>query len=457
MQSRLARGPDLSVAAFFSRSPLSTAAACAFLIAAVWVAFNTRRWNHREVLQWDTDGYYLYLPATLIHHDPLHLAFLDSVPRGSFPPDYRFGQGALLIRNTGRYSNKYTMGVAFFELPFFLAAHAYCSAFAPAGADGYSPPYHLAVAMASAFWAWLGLLVLLRFLRRYVSDGPAAITLLALGLGTNLFFYSSFAGGMAHPFLFFLCSLLIERTDHWYRSPSVRAACSIGLCIGLAMLTRPTCGLFAIVPLCWRIGPGGFSLLRTRRSSVLAAITVALACMAPQSLYWKITTGHFVFYSYGDEFFDFRHPHVIDGLFSFRKGWFVYTPLALIAMMAGIRLWRTEHFRSYALMLACFFLPFLYITFSWDPWWYGGGFGSRPMIETLPLLALPLALLVRNASTRNDLLKAALAIALTGCVVLNLFQQWQYQRGIIDCCGMTMARWWEVFAEPTTVGLPTFP
>ncbi len=443
--------------AFIRRSPLSVVASCVFLVAAIWVTSNVRRWNNREILQWDTDGYYLYLPAAIIHGDPLHLGFLDSIPPGTFPKDYRFGQGAFPVEATGRMCDKYTMGVAVFELPFFLVAHGWCSITAPASADGYSPPYHLAVAVASAFWPWLGLLVLLRLLRRYVSDVAAAMTLLALGLGTNLFFYSSFAGGMSHPFLFFLCALLIERTDRWYTTPSLAAALAIGACIGMATLTRPTCALFALIPLCWRVLENGPHFLRAHASHTVAVIGVAFIFLVPQLIYWKVTTGSFLFYSYGGETFDFAHPHVPEGLFGFRKGWFVYTPLTLLAFLGVVRSLREEGFRSYPLMLACFFLPFVYITFSWDPWWYGGGFGSRPMIDTLPLLALPLAMLVRQAFTRNPAAKAALIALLLGCITLNLFQQWQYQRGIIDCCEMTMERWWQVFGEPTSIGLPPFP
>ena len=428
-----------------------------FLIAAVWVTLNTRRWNHREILQWDTDGYYLYLPATLIHGDPLNLAFLDSIPPGKFPNNYRFGQGAFFVESTGRYCDKYSMGTAVFELPFFLGAHAWCALFSPGEADGYSPPYHLAVALASAFWPWLGLLVLMRFLRRYVSDAHAAIALLALGLGTNLFFYSSFAGGMSHPFLFFLCALLIERTDRWYTTPSLRTALVIGACIGVATLTRPTCALFAFIPLCWRVRDQGLKLLRAHMAQLFAAASVAMLCVVPQLVYWKVTTGSFLFYSYGGETFDFAHPHVLDGLFGFRKGWFVYTPLALLGLFGIARVSRTEALRSYPLMLACFFLPFVRITFSWDPWWYGGGFGSRPMIDTLPLLALPLALLVRLSFSLNALAKSALVTLLVGCIALNVFQQWQYQRGIIHHEAMTFERWWEVFGEPTSVGLAPFP
>ncbi len=416
-----------------------------------------RRWNHREILQWDTDGYYLYLPAALIHGDPLQLNFLDRIPTATLPNNYRFGQGAFFVESTGKFCNKYSMGTAAFELPFFLVAHGWCLLFSPGEADGYSPPYHLAIALASAFWPWSGLLVLVRFLRRHVEDPPAAFVVLALGLGTNLFFYSSFAGGMSHPFLFFLCALLIERTDRWYARPTLGAALAIGACIGLASLARPTCALFVLIPLCWRLRDHGPRLLRAHLPQLLAAATLAFLCVVPQLVYWKVTTGSFLFYTYGGETFDFAHPHVLKGLFGFRKGWFVYTPLALVAIVGIARLLRTEDQRSYPLILTCFFLPFIFITFSWDPWWYGGGFGSRPMIDTLPLLALPLAMLVRDAFKRSAFMKVALTALLTGCIALNLFQQWQYQRGIIHHEAMTFERWCQVFGELTSVGLPSFP
>jgi hypothetical protein len=251
--------------------------------------------------------------------------------------------------------------------------------------------------------------------------------------------------------------MLIERTDRWYTNASLRTALAIGACIGLATLTRPTCALFVLIPLCWRVREDGLRFIGAHASHAIAAVTVATLCVVPQLAYWKVTTGSFLFYSYGGETFDFTRPHVLEGLFGFRKGWFVYTPLALLAFFGVSRVLRMGVLRSYPLMLACFFLPFVYITFSWDPWWYGGGFGSRPMIDTLPLLALTLALLVRHSFSLNALAKSLLATLLVACIALNLFQQWQYQRGIIHHEAMTFERWWQVFGELTSVGLPSFP
>ena len=445
-----------------SRSPFSLFAASVFLIACIWVIFNTRRWNNREVLQWDSDGYYLYLPATLIHHDLLHLGFLDSIPATGKNGAYRFGQGAFLLPSTGKKCNKYTMGVALFELPFFLVAHAWCVYdIASDPADGYSPPYHLAVAFASAMWAWIGLLVLARFLRRYLNDIPTALCLFTIGLGTNLFFYSSYALGMGHPFLFFLCALLIERTDQWYSSPGWRSATVIGACIGLAAITRPTCILFAIIPLFWglkdkHIGRGSFTIIQANHSHVLLALATAAVCVLPQLLFWKATSGHYLFYSYCEEGFDFLHPHIFEGLAGFRKGWLVYSPLMVLGIAGLGSMSGKVGLRSYPWMALCFYITFTYVTFSWRAWWYGGGFGSRVMIETIPLLALPMGLLVQKVIDRGRIFRALFCVIVLVGIGLNMFQQWQYLHGIMHYENMNRALYWQIFLAPSheAAGIP---
>lgn len=447
-------------------APLSGLAGLGFVVACIWVAFNVRRWNNREVLQWDTDGYYLYLPATIIHHDLFGLSFLDGIAPNGFQGGYRFGQGAYLVPGTGRYCDKYTMGTAVFELPFFLMAHTWCLITDRDAADGYSPPYHLAVAFSSAIWAWLGLLALRRFLLRHVTDALCAIVLLVIGLGTNLFFYASYAQGMAHPVLFFLCALLIERTSAWYERPTMGRAMLIGACIGMATLVRPTCALFALIPLCWSMGRNTRHRLAThgschRIAGPLAAIATAVLCVLPQLFYWKAASGQYLFYSYGTETFDLTRPHVLEALFGFRKGWFVYTPAALVALSGLIVLWRSDTStgaaQDYVRMCLLFLIPFVYLTFSWETWWYGGGFGSRVMIDVLPLLAWPLAALVQRVSQGGAWFRTGSGLLLVGCITLNLFQQWQYQRGIIHYEAMTFERWCQVFGRSTSIGLPAFP
>jgi len=426
-------------------APRSTAAALLVGALAIGVLFNVRRWNDRDLLRWDSDCYYLYLPAAFIHHDLLALRWLEAISPGRAPDNYRFGQGVHPGKDADHRCNKCTLGVALSELPFFLVAHAWMRSTDPAHADGYAPLYQLSVGVASAVWATLGLLVLARFLRRRCSDAVSSTALLALGLGTNLFFYASYAGGMAHPWLFFLTALLLERTDRWHRHQHPRDVLWIGAVLGLAVLTRPTLALLALVPLCWNAAAPRL-LLRHARTWALAAAVGAL-CLLPQLLYWKATTGQWFHYSYGDEGFDLAHPHLLAGLFSYRKGWFVYTPLALIALAGLVPLARSAEGRSYARLLLLFGVPFLYLTFSWTQWWYGGSFGSRVMIDVLPLLAWPLAALVERAWRAATAWRVALAALLLACIALNLFQQWQYKQGLLLHDGMDAQRYWAVFGR----------
>jgi hypothetical protein len=49
-------------------------------------------------------------------------------------------------------------------------------------------------------------------------------------------------------------------------------------------------------------------------------------------------------------------------------------------------LWKKN--KDLQLPLITTFLVFIYVIYSWFIWWYGGSFGSRPMIDIYGLLAL---------------------------------------------------------------------
>src|SRR5690554_5301460 len=82
------------------------------------------------------------------------------------------------------------------------------------------------------------------------------------------------------------------------------------------------------------------------------------------------------------------------------------------------------------------FLPlFLYVTFSWWCWWYGGSFGARTLIDILPFMALPLAALITWMMQRK--MRAILLIIPAFLLYLNQFQSWQYHHDIIHYDSMT--------------------
>ena len=402
------------------------------------------------MLGMDEAGYYIYLPATFIYHDVGHLAFYPQMEA-----KYNLSNGvkwyAIYDEPGGFKLNKYPLGTAIFELPFFFAAHIVCllqpATYPP---DGYSAPYLLGVALAPLFWVLAGLVMLCRFLRHYCSDIVTALTWLLLAFGTNLFFYTVFTSGMSHPFSFALFCFLLFYTRRWYAGERVSDVLFIGLIIGLIVITRPTNAVVALIPLCWQYKEGRLSdklaFFRRQFLPVVSAGIICLLVIMLQLSYWKLVTGSWLSFSYKEEGFNFLSPQVWNGLFSYRKGWLVYTPMALIGLMGFYFLWKNNN--KMAPVVILFFLVFIYIVFSWRTWWYGGSFGCRPLIESLAFLSLPLASIIEYFyQSRHKIKKTAYFGLLTLIIFLNIFQTYQYSMGLIHYGDMTREYYWRVFMK----------
>ena len=98
-----------------------------------------------------------------------------------------------------------------------------------------------------------------------------------------------------------------------------------------------------------------------------------------------------------------------------------------------------------------------YIIFSWHLWGYGGGFGARPLVETLALLGLPIAVLTERVMDKHFILSLALGVIVFLGIYLNRFQQDQFLETIIHWDSMTEERYWEVWGHDNWEGLEPFP
>ena len=98
----------------------------------------------QNILSWDTFGYHLYLPATLIHHDPgLHdpIWVKDAVATyNSSGSLYQISK----LPDDDRWVMKYPVGLAMLWSPFFVAGH-FAAGMCGAPQDGFSPPYQWAL------------------------------------------------------------------------------------------------------------------------------------------------------------------------------------------------------------------------------------------------------------------------------------------------------------------------
>ena len=429
-----------------SRIVLWLTAALLFLAQA-----HSKPWKALEVFDWDQGGYFSYLPARFLYKDagrPDSLAKLVEqqwlIKRGAHPMN---ALGMSKLPN-GKYITKYPIGVAVSELPWFAGAHVYARLHGDA-LNGFSRPYQHAAMLAGLFYAVVGLWVLRSLLRRYYSDEVTAWTLAGIGLGTNLFNYSSFQAAHSHAVLFLWHAALLYCTARWYERPQRRWALGMGLFLGLATLCRFTEAIYVLIPLTWGLSTGDkwrqrLPLWGQHFGQLALAAGLALAVVSAQLFFWHAVSGNWVLNGYYGEYFDFSHPHIVEALFSIERGWFVYTPLMALSLVAGLPVLR--RYVPAAVPATLVLLPVvLYLTFSWEQWSYGSTFSARPLISLYPLLALSLAALLAAGLRAGASSGIVVRVLVTGCLLLNLLQTWQYSAGILQGVGETAALYKERF------------
>ena len=419
---------------------------CCFLIIGLRMAEVPR-----YAISWDVFGYYLYLPATLIHDDVAlqNHAWLDELFATYEPSTTQY---QVVDAPDGARVIKYSAGMAVAYAPWFLLAHALAE---PLGfpADGLSPPYQWIITYGCLLYILVGLFLFRRVLLHYFSDGWAAVLILLITCGTNYLHLAAWDGTLlTHPLLFTLFAALLLATIQWHERPTLKHALMIGGLLGFITLVRPSEGVVIIVPLLWGLGTSAgrarkWTLIRAHSLHLVWAIAAFLIATCPQLIYWHATTGQWLFYSYVNpgEGFDFATPHTLEYLFSARKGWFLYTPLMAIALLGIIPL----HKRLPALLpaLIIYLLVDLWIVSSWSCWWYAGGsFSARSMVPTYVFLAIPLGALLSSAWERTRL-RWGLSAVVCAAVALNLFQTWQWRVGILPHDRVTMEYYAAVFAS----------
>lgn len=103
-------------------------------VVLVWIATNITwgKEHWRDVMQVDACGYYAWLPSLILYDDP-EFHHCDTLHFEADPArvyDFR-------VEHNGRSTNKYFVGTAIAEAPFFLAAHAWAR-MSGAPTTGYS-------------------------------------------------------------------------------------------------------------------------------------------------------------------------------------------------------------------------------------------------------------------------------------------------------------------------------
>ena len=404
--------------------------------------FNDGAPGWRNIISSDGHGYYAYLPAFLIDHDPTFSLVVEREARFFGYPHYK---PEYLVKSGDHVLNKYFAGEALLLLPFFSLG-ALFSFITGNDINGYSFFFQIFIGIGSLFYLFLGLFFIKKILEYlHIRQAVIALTLVALLFGTNLFYYSLWQPTMSHNFSFFAVNGFLWFTIRAIHGWNFKTASRMGLFLGIICLIRPTNVMVVLlIPFLPENNIQLANFLRAMRKhkrALLLLIIIFSAIAAIQGLLWYIQTGHVVVWSYHNEGFNFSHPEVINVLFSYRKGLFIDTPLILISLLSMIPLMLKSKLRFFS--MAGFLILSAWVISSWWNWYYGDGFGLRAFIDYYGVFAILLALVVNSIRLRASVI--GFAFVFSPFIIMNMVQTWQYTHMVIQPNSMNATKYQYVF------------
>lgn len=388
------------------RDPSYAAVAGLFFLLAVGMAIGKAIILDQRFDLAVSDGryYYAYLPSVVIDGD---LDFTNQISE-KWGPDFR----PELLENraeTGLVQNKYPIGFALSLLPGFLLGHLLAvvsNGLIPA--DGYTWPYQLACLALIELMVWRTLVRIDRLLteRLGVPGGPALLGLIVLAVGTPYAYYACREPFMVHAVSTFWCTEVVAIAAAEHRGPGWLWP-RLAFCVAMAIVCRPT-NVFLVPVMVLGVAQAVHAAGLRRTLVFLPLAGIAIVPIGLQLVTWRILSGDWVHYSYGEEGFNWAHSALSETLFSSRHGLFFWSPILLVAV-AGLLL------RARDPLVQCWSLGAVllwYANSAWHCWWFGDAFGARSFLELSGLFGIGLALSFSYLSEKHRLAAVLTVLAI---------------------------------------------
>ena len=224
----------------------------------------------------------------------------------------------------------------------------------------------------------------------FVSRRRALLTAAAYAAGTCVWAISSQSLWQQTAEIFFLSLglwCLARVPDPW------RRGIAAGLALSLAAACRPTAVIVGATAAVWLLA----SDRRAFTAFVLAALPAAVTVLAYNAYYFgsPLDFGQLVSGAQVAQFKTgspelWQTPLWLGAaglLLSPSRGLLVYSPFLVAAFAGAVLAWKDPRYRS--LRFLTFAVPALWIpAFMWFDWWGGWTYGYRPIVDSVPLLAL---------------------------------------------------------------------
>jgi hypothetical protein len=400
------------------------------------------------LLRGDGVGYYAYVRSLLVQHNlrfesdwinspwPFVNRTVDA--EGRIPAEYT---------RTGHLPNRYSVGPSMLWAPFLIPVHLLTGWLGKAGLnvqrDGFSKPYLLTAALATALYGFLGLGVSFVMARRYTAEIWAFIATLGIWFASSLPVYMYFNPFYSHAHSVFTVGLFLW---YWERTRPQRSQAQwgvLGLLAGLMLNVYYLNITLLLFPLmeslrqcgqAWRAAGRDGGAVRRLLVANLIFSAATLVAFLPTLITRRIIYGSL--WDFGYEPSTWAHPALWQPLLSSNHGLVSWTPIVLPSLV-GLFLLRRYDRELAASSLTTF--AALYYIVACHPAWHGiSSFGNRFFISLTPLFILGLAVFLQECSrwfSRSRQAIATSALAISALILWNLAFIFQWGTGLVPHVG----------------------
>lgn len=352
----------------------------------------------------DGVGYYAYIRSMLIEG---HLHFeQDWLHANESFQMYRVGLDGKPkpggYTQTGHLDNHFAVGPSILWSPFLIVAHLVVLTADRMGghipADGFSWPYVDTMAVATALYGLLGLLISFDFARRYFAERRALLATIAVWFASALPVYMYFNPSWSHAHSAFVVALFLWYWDRTRASRTMGQWAVLGLIGGLAMDVYYPNVLVLLAPGLESLQKYYEGIRHPSESNRITKLTLAnLAFLGATALAFlptpitrKIIYGNPFTSGYPEAgLWGWFRPQFIRVLFSSDHGLLSWTPIILFAILGLLVVLR----RDRQLGAACLaILAAFYYLIASSPFWDGlSSFSNRYFLSLTPIFILGLA------------------------------------------------------------------
>jgi hypothetical protein len=352
-------------------------------------------------LRGEGNGTYAYVRSLVLDGD---LRFADEYRRGDpafVSQSFRKADGQPwppMVMPDGYLRNQWSVGPSLLWLPSFVQAHLVVRVLRELGwdvpADGYSWPYRLACALATAAYAFLGLFLAYRAAARLTSPTPALLATAALWLASSLPVYVYFLPFYSHALASFGVSVFLWYwlTGRPFGRP--RQWMVWGLLGGLVWQLEPLAGLVLVAAVVeWLASLRSVGAPRSTASAAAFGAAALLAAVPQLVIKWIIHGSALRTGTLNRYFWD--APRLLDVGFAAEHGLFLWTPVLLLSVIGLALLCRREPVAGCGLLAA--FASTYYVVACYEAWHGISSFGNRFFVCLTPAFIVGAAVALQEA------------------------------------------------------------